>query len=132
MNPVTDMVRGGLLAALAAGTWFGWLGWDHEYQVDPASQVASGPYEAWQVGGAALCLVIVLVGGLVARVRPSLAGAAVTLGFTVPWTVDAARTDDTGLYVVGALFLLVGLAAGCAVVAAVTLTLLRRRTRPSA
>ena len=116
---------------LAAAAWAGWLGWDHEYQVDPVSQIASGPYESWQVVGAALSLVVLLIGALVAGVRPLLAGGAVTLGFTAAWTVDAARADDTGLYGAGAIFLLLGLTVGCAAVSAVTLAVLRR-ARPTA
>jgi len=119
------------ISVLAAAAWAGWLGWDHEYQIDPVSQIASGPYESWQVVGAALSLVVLLIGALVAGVRPLLAGGAVALGFTAAWTVDAARTDDTGLYGAGAILLLLGLTVGCAAVSAVTLAVLRR-ARPTA
>jgi len=116
---------------MAALSWAGWLGWDHEYQVDPVSKVASGPYESWQIAGAALSLVFLLVCALVARVQPLAACGAVVIGFTAAWTIDAGRTDETGLYGVGAIMLLVGLTIGCGVVAAVTLAVLHQ-ARPSA
>ena len=49
---VWAQVLGGLtVAVLSAGSWLAWMGWDDEYQIDPRTQVASGPYEAWQVVG---------------------------------------------------------------------------------
>jgi hypothetical protein len=114
-----------LLAAFAALVWYAWLGRDTEYQYDSAGQ-ASGPYETWQVVGCVLSLIALLVVGLVAGVRPVIAAAAVTLAFTTAWTVQAAGTDDTGLFGVGATMLLFGMAGGSAAVAVVTTAVLRR------
>jgi DMSO/TMAO reductase YedYZ heme-binding membrane subunit len=76
-------VAGGLVVAvLAAVLWFAWMGWDTHYQTDPVTQVTSGPYEAWQVVGCALSLLVVFVGALLIGVRPLWASAALTLGFT--------------------------------------------------
>jgi hypothetical protein len=110
-----------VVAALSALLWYAWMGWDSQYQVDPVTQVASGPYEAWQVIGCALSLLVLLVGALVAGVRPLLASAALTLAFTAAWTATAARQDETGMYGVGVIMLLVGLAAATAVVSLVVL-----------
>jgi hypothetical protein len=47
------------IAAAAVAAYWGWLGWDTEYRVDPVTHVESGPYEAWQVIGCVLTLVVV-------------------------------------------------------------------------
>jgi hypothetical protein len=115
-----------LVAILAVVSWFAWLGWDHDYQIDPGTGSASGPYEAWQVAGCAGTLLVVLVGALLGGVRAWPASAALTLGFTAAWTVDAAGTDESGLYGVGTILLLAGLSAATTVVSFVV-----RRLRPA-
>ncbi len=101
--------------------WFAWLGWDHEYyQVDG---VAQGPYRAWQVLGCALSISGAAV--LAYLWVPSgwaifvLTGAA-DIGFALPWALNAASTDESGLWVVGLLFLLAG--SGLGLVAVLTVT----------
>jgi len=108
--------------------WFAWLGWDHEYyQVDGAAQ---GPYRTWQVLG---CGLSVAAGAVLAYlwVRSVWAiivlAAAADIGFAVPWAMDAASSDDSGLWVVGLLFLLVGGGIGLVVVLAVTAAVTARR-----
>lgn len=92
----------------AAATWWAWLGWDSEYQIDPVTGVASGPYEAWQVIGCVLCLAaIAIVGGLLTR--PWLAVASMTVTFTAVWSWWAGRSDETGLWLVGAILVFIGL-----------------------
>jgi hypothetical protein len=113
------------VAVLSAVLWFAWMGWDTQYQVDPVSQVTSGPYEAWQVIGCVLSLLVVFVGALLAGVRALWASAALTVAFTAAWTATAASTDETGLYGVGTILLLLGLAAGTTVVSLVVLGLRR-------
>jgi len=105
-----------LLSALA---WVGWLAWDQEYQVDPVTGIASGPYETWQVAGCVLTLLVAAVLAGLAR-RPVGAAVCVTVPFTVCWTISAAQDDETGLFAAGALFLAVGLLLGSWAVAAVT------------
>jgi hypothetical protein len=114
------------VAVLSALLWFAWMGWDTQYQIDPVTQVASGPYEAWQVIGCVVSLLVLLVGALLAGVRALWASAALTLAFTAAWTATAAADDETGLYGVGAILVLVGLSAGTAVVSLVVLGLRRR------
>jgi hypothetical protein len=65
-------------------------------------------------------LLLVLVGALLLGVRPLVACAAMTVAFTAAWTTTAASADETGLFVVGAVLVLLGLAAATAVVAWVT------------
>jgi hypothetical protein len=117
---------GGLgVALLSAALWFGWMGRDGEYQIDPVTQVASGPYEAWQVLGCAGSLLVVLVGALLAGVWAVVASAAMTLAFTAAWTATAASRDDSGLYGVGAMLVLIGVAMATAVVSLATIGLRR-------
>jgi len=124
----TGAARAGYMVALAvmgAACWFAWLGNDTTYQVDPATGVASGPYEAWQVLGCVLSLAVAVVLGTV-RLAGPVTVLVTTLAFTVAWSVTAS-TDETGLWLVGALLVLVGVAAGASAVAAVTAAVLRRR-----
>jgi hypothetical protein len=119
-------VLGGLgVGALSVALWFGWMGWDSEYQIDPVTSVARGPYEAWQVLGCVVSLLVVLVGALLAGVRALVASATMTVAFTAAWTATAASQDVTGLYGVGAVLLFVGLAASTAVVSLTTVGLRR-------
>ena len=133
---VSAVAVGAFVLALFAGAmWGAWLGWDHEYyEVDGVSQ---GPYRAWQVIG---CAVSILVAAVVAQLWTRrmwtvlvLAPVAV-VGFAIPWAVDAAGSDDSGLFIVGLFFLLVGGVTGLVivltVVAAVAESLSRRTARP--
>jgi hypothetical protein len=109
------------LALFAAVMWFAWLGWDHQYyEVDGMTQ---GPYRAWQVAGCGLTIAAAAVYAY-SRV-PGIAAilvlaCAADIGFAVPWAVDASRTDDSGLWVAGLLFLLIG--SGVGLVILLTLT----------
>ena len=109
------------LALVAGAMWFAWLGWDHEYyKVDGVSQ---GPYRAWQVIG---CGVSIAVAAVLAYlwVRSVWAifvlAAAAVIGFAVPWALDAASSDDSGLWLVGLVLLLVG--GGIALVVLLTIS----------
>jgi len=120
----------GLLAVAAATvlTWWAWLGRDTTMNFDPATDTYSGPYTAAQVAGAVLTLAAVLVAAVLLRVPALPAAAAMTVAFTVVWTAQAAGSDESGLFLVGAIMLLVGMAAGTALVALVTRRL--RQARP--
>lgn len=119
------------LAALTAATWWAWLGWDTEHDVDPTSGEVSGPYQAWQVIGCVCCLgVLAVVGALL--LRPWIAAPIVTLVFTGCWAAAAANTDDSGLWAVGAILVLLGTAAGSTALGTVAWRARHRRTRPAA
>lgn len=97
------------LGFFAVAMWFSWLGWDHEYYL--VDGVTQGPYRSWQVLGCGLSIATaaVLAHLWVRGVRAIFVlAAAACVGFAVPWALDAAATDDSGLWVVGLLFLLVG------------------------
>lgn len=116
------------LAGFSAAMWFAWLGWDHEYYL--VDGVAQGPYRAWQVVGCGVCVVVAAVVAY-AIVRRAWAivplAAAGALGFAVPWSVDAAQTDESGLWVVGLVFLLGGAGVGLLVVLALATAIFRER-----
>lgn len=106
----------GLLAAGCFAAYWAWLGWDNTYQTDPQTGVASGPYETWQVAGCVLTLAAIAITAGIAR-RATLAVATMPPAFTAAWAIPAAAEDETGLYGVGAIMILVGMLAGSAVLA---------------
>ena len=104
-----------LLAAATVGSWAAWLGWESGYHTDPSSGAVSGPYSWWQVAGCVLTLAV--AAGVAARwLSPLLVVPIMAVSFTWAWSAQAASTDETGLWGVGALLVLVGTAAGAAVV----------------
>lgn len=125
MSEQSQIARLGLaalgLGVVAAAMWFAWLGWDHEYYL--VDGVAQGPYRPWQVIG---CGLSVAAAAVLARVwvrrgpGTVLLAAAGVVGFAVPWSVDAARTDETGMWGVGLVYLLIG--GGIGLVATLSLT----------
>ncbi|MFE0530306.1 hypothetical protein ACFW0V_22190 [Micromonospora parva] len=114
------------LAAATVGAWLLWLGWDDEYTVDAQTGATSGPYDPWQVIGCVLTLVLLaaLAG---ARLSPWLVAPVMTVAFTAVWSWRAASTDDSGLWVVGGILVLVGMAAGSTLVSLAARRLSRRR-----
>ena len=114
-----------IIAALTTATWWT-LGRDTTRDVDPVTGDVTGPYEAPQV----IACVVVLVGLVVigALLLPAwLAVLAVSLPFTAAWTLQASSTDDSGLWAVGAVLVLVGTLVGATIVTAVTRGLVRNR-----
>ncbi|MBO0596711.1 hypothetical protein I2485_04450 [Nesterenkonia sp. E16_7] len=117
----------------SAGAWFAWMGWDQEYQVDPVTGLASGPYEAWQVIGCGITLLAVAVPA--SWGRHWKAALLLPPSFTLAWSVTAAAEDMTGLWMVGAVMVLIGSSLGTAAILGVTgavESVLRRIRRPGA
>ena len=115
-----------VIAALTTATWWT-LGRDTTRDIDAATGDVTGPYEAPQV----IACVVVLVGLVVvgALVLPAwLAVLAVSLPFSAAWTLHAESTDDSGLWAVGAILVLVGTLVGGVIVTAVTRRLVRNRS----
>ena len=114
-----------IIAALTTATWWT-LGRDTTREVDPATGNVTGPYEAPQV----IACVVVLVGLVVvgALLLPAwLAVLGVSLPFSAAWTIQASSTDDSGLWAVGAVLVLVGTLVGSTIIVAVTRSLVRNR-----
>ena len=122
------------LSLFSATMWFAWLGWDHEYYL--VDGVAQGPYRTWQVLG---CGSSIVAGSVLAYLRVRGTGmivvlaAAAVIGFAVPWALDAAATDDSGLWVVGLFLVVVGGGIGLVLVGAVSAAAAgaRRRLHPA-
>lgn len=99
--------------------------------IDLAEDAAGeDPYRAWQVLGCALSISVAAV--LAYLWVPSVwavfvLAAAADLGFACAWAVDAASTDESGLWVVGLVFLVVGGGIGLLVLLAVTAIAATRR-----
>ena len=115
-----------VVAAATVATWWVWLGRDTEYQID-ANGNTTGPYTTAQVAGCVLTMLVVLVVAVLAGVHPLAAAAAMTVAFTVAWTVQAAFTDDSGLFAVGAILVFAGTATGSTMVALLTRLLAGRK-----
>jgi hypothetical protein len=108
------------LALFAAAMWFAWLGWDHEYYM--VDGVWQGPYRAWQVVGCGLTTATATVFAFLRVPRTAaifVLAISAAVGLAVPWAMDASG-DETGMWVVGLFFLVVGSAMGLAVLLAVT------------
>ena len=103
-----------LICLLSAGLWFGWFGWDAEYQYDAATGEMTGPYEIWQGVAAFLCGIVVV--GLAYRlVHFVVALLVIPISFTLAWISTASTLDSSGLWVVGAILVALGTTLGTAV-----------------
>ena len=114
-SPALTLTLGVVLGAL---TWAAWLGWDRTASYDVITGTVQKPYVTLQVLGCAVTVGAVTA-VLAARWHPVAAAVGVGLGFWVVWTLWAAAHDATGLYLVGALMLAIGLAVGTTMAAAV-------------
>ena len=119
-----------LALVLGAATYAVWLAWDNEYYFDAGAGAYQGPYRPAQVVGCAVTFGLVTA-ALALRWRPVLVAAGTSLGFWLVWTLQAGTQDETGLFIVGSLLLLVGLAAGSALAGAIGFAL-RKRWDPEA
>lgn len=112
MTATRPVLRSALLSlalcCVSFGTWWAWLGWDHEYYTDPSTGYAAGPYRPWQVIG---CVVTLLVLAALAYtvLNPVLVGVSMTIGFTAAFASTAVPDDESGLAMVGVLLVLVGM-----------------------
>lgn len=127
-HPWRVLAVGILLVASCFAAYWGWLGWDHAYQVDPDTGVSSGPYEPWQVAGCVLSLAVVaLACGLAGQ--PWAAVVVMPFAFTVAWSIPASR-DETGLWGVGAIMIFIGMSLGALILAWPASRLRERSRRP--
>ncbi|MEO5876593.1 MAG: hypothetical protein ABIS86_01615 [Streptosporangiaceae bacterium] len=93
------------VALVAGAAWYGWLGWDQSYDEHPDGTV-SGPYQAWQVVGLVLTLVVPLVWAVSQRYFAA-STFALTFGLTVASFIDWSD-DESGLFLVGVLMIMIG------------------------
>lgn len=125
--PARQITGAIFVAVLSATAWFAWMGWDSQYQVDPVTQVRSGPYEQWQVVGCGLSLLVVFVAALALGLRRWYTSAALVGAFTAAWTWTAARADETGTFLVGAVLVAAGLSMATMVGSWIALVISHRR-----
>ncbi|MGJ7906491.1 hypothetical protein ACOQFL_08435 [Actinopolyspora sp. H202] len=122
------LAGGVVLALLTASCWWGWMAWDQGYHTDPVTGVTGGPYQAWQVIGCVVCLVVL---GVLATGRLPwwLVLVIMPLSFTAAWSWTAAGADSSGLWGVGAVLVFVGMLAGTGLVTGLTTVVRSRRRR---
>ncbi len=120
-----------VLALLTGACWWVWMAWDHSYQTDSATGTVSGPYQAWQVIGCVVCLVALGIAAT-ARLPARFVVPIMSLMFTAVWSWTATSSDDSGLWVVGALLVFVGMLVGTGVVSGLTNAVRPRKTLATA
>ena len=109
LGPVATASGVSILAASVGLTWWLFLGSDSTYQ-HASGGAPSGPYEAPQIVWCAVLLaVLTFAGALLLRVWAVI--VTVPVSFTVAWSIDASRSDRTGLWAVGAIGVLLGTTA---------------------
>ncbi|MGW6870551.1 hypothetical protein [Streptomyces sp. NPDC054901] len=110
-KPVRELFVTLLLVVVAAALWAAWLGWDQERDVHPDGST-TGPYEAWQVIGLVLTL-LVPVYWAASRQYVTAAVLGTSLGLAVAAFYDWSD-DGSGLFVIGVGMVLIGsLVATC-------------------
>ncbi|MGW1802148.1 hypothetical protein ACWCQN_41190 [Streptomyces sp. NPDC001984] len=105
LKPVLQLLQILVLAGVSLAVWAAWLGWDQHRDVQPDG-TTTGPYEAWQVIGLVLTLLVPVYW---AASRRYIAGAV--LGTTVGLTVAAYydwSDDSSGLFMVGVGLVMMG------------------------
>ncbi|RCG33133.1 hypothetical protein DQ384_01450 [Sphaerisporangium album] len=102
-----------------------WLGW-HRPKILQPDGGQTGPYEPWQIAGLVIVLAALGVAAGLSR-RPVLSTVVVAGVTWLAWTADAATSDDSGLWAVGALLMLPALFLGVGLVAWATAKVRARR-----
>ncbi|MFD3512598.1 hypothetical protein [Streptomyces sp. NPDC058657] len=121
-KPLPELLSATAMALLALGAWAAWLGWDQTRDVHPDGS-STGPYEAWQVIGLVLTLLIPLYWAA-ARRHLVAAVLSIPLGLTLATYVDWSD-DASGLFVIGVLMTLLGSLATTGIATAVITTATR-------
>ncbi|MFD6874072.1 MULTISPECIES: hypothetical protein [unclassified Streptomyces] len=104
-KPVRELFVTLLLVVVAAALWAAWLGWDQERDVHPDGST-TGPYEAWQVIGLVLTL-LVPVYWAASRQYVTAAVLGTSLGLAAAACYDWSD-DGSGLFVIGVGMVLIG------------------------
>ncbi|MFI0242748.1 hypothetical protein [Streptomyces sp. NPDC016845] len=115
-TPLHQPLSALILAGIAGAAWAAWLGWDQHRDIG-ADGTETGPYEAWQVLGLVVTLLIPVVW---AASRDYVPGAVIgtTAGLTIAAYIDWSD-DASGLFGIGVLLLMLGSLAATTVVSTV-------------
>ncbi|MFB6821211.1 hypothetical protein ACFCXA_06435 [Streptomyces virginiae] len=105
LGPTSPLPIALALALTAAAAWAAWLGWDQHRDVQPDG-TETGPYEAWQVIGLGLTLLVPVCWAAYRGLAAS-AVAGVTAGLTCAAFYDWSD-DASGLFVIGVGMVMVG------------------------
>jgi hypothetical protein len=103
-----------LVGVLSAALWYGWFAWDTEYQYSHLTGRTEGPYAIWQGVGALLCSIPVFWSAQ-RLLRFGVSFSVMPGCFTFAWITTAASTDETGLWLIGAVLVGFGSLVGSAV-----------------
>ncbi|MEV6292838.1 hypothetical protein ACWET9_23930 [Streptomyces sp. NPDC004059] len=116
MRPLAHLLPILVLAGLSLAAWAVWLGWDQHRDVHPDGST-TGPYEAWQVIGLVLTLLVPVCW---AASRRHLAAAVLgpTVGLTLAAYYDWSD-DSSGLFVIGVGLVMIGSLVTTVIVSAV-------------
>ncbi|MGW1257224.1 hypothetical protein ACWD5Q_19100 [Streptomyces sp. NPDC002513] len=116
-KPVPQLLSVLVLAGVSLGAWAAWLGWDQHRDVQPDG-TTTGPYEAWQVIGLVLTLLVPVYW---AASRRYFAGAVLgtTAGLTIA-AYDDWQDDSSGLFMVGVVMVMMGTLVVTTIVSAVS------------
>ncbi|MER6029890.1 hypothetical protein [Streptomyces sp. NPDC001851] len=105
LKSVPQLLSIPVLAGVSLVAWAVWLGWDQHRAVHPDGST-TGPYEAWQVIGLVLTLLIVVCW---VAYRGYIAGGVLGTTAGVTLAAYAAWSDDpTGLFAVGVGLVMIG------------------------
>ncbi|MFF6781206.1 hypothetical protein [Streptomyces sp. NPDC012510] len=94
-----------VLTGASLAMWAAWLGWDQQRDLHPDGS-STGPYEAWQVIGLVLTLLLPVYWAA-SRRHIAAAVAGTTAGLTAAAFYDWSD-DASGLYVVGVMLVMTG------------------------
>ncbi len=124
LKPVSQLLPILVPAGVSTAMWAAWLGWDQHRDVHPDG-TTTGPYEAWQVIGLVLTVLIPVYW---AASRRHVAGAVLgnTAGLTLAAFYDWSD-DSSGLFVVGVGMVMTGSLVVTAVVSSVIVSVRRGR-----
>ncbi|MFF3938415.1 hypothetical protein [Streptomyces phaeofaciens] len=115
-----------LPAGASLALWAAWLGWDQHRDVHPDG-TTTGPYQAWQVIGLVLTLLVPLYWAA-SRQHTAAAVFGTTAGLTVAAYYDWSD-DASGLFMVGVVLVMLGSLGATATASAVIA--FARRDEPS-
>jgi hypothetical protein len=116
-----------LSAAIVAGTYWAFLGWDRRKDLNPATGELTGPYQPWQViGCGAVLTLLAFEAGRRGRIWPVALVLPTVL--TASFAISAATDSESdGLWPIGAALVALGSSAGTAAVAALGAALAQAR-----
>ncbi len=112
----------GLLAVLGGAlSWVAWLSWP----------ISGNTYHPAQVVACALtcALIAVILAGRSTRAALVTVPLGGTAGVAIPWAWWASRSDETGLWLVGLIILVIGVWVGLSIAVVLADNIRRRRGR---